>query len=167
VKVLVWIGLFVPNLVAEMIACVAAPVLGLLVDDRGRLPVWLRWFETSDNTAFGDREHGQRWAGRPHYARFVAWFWRNKAYTFSNEVLGARTSGSVGVSGNPAIGERPLVEGWCLRRTREGYWHLYVVRRWSRRFFLRANLGWKLWGGPSGPNFGQYVFVVNPFKRVR
>ena len=166
-KLLLWITLLIPNLIARLGACLCAPVLGLLVNEGGRLPRRLRWFETADNTAFGDRRHAQRWDQRPLYPRFVAWLWRNKAYTFSNEILGARTVGPVVVSGNPGIGDRPLVEGWCLRRTSEGYWHLYVVRRWGLGFFLRVNLGWKLWGVPGGPNFGQYVFTVNPFLRAR
>ena len=164
---ILWMALLIPNLIAKLVAYLAAPFLGLLVNDRGRLPPWLRWFETSDHTAFGDLGHHERWVHRPLYARFVVWLWRNKAYTFSNEILGARTSGPVRAFGNPAISDRPLVEGWCLRRTPEGYWHLYVVRRWGLGFFLRMNLGWKLWGVPGGPNFGQYVFAIHPFRRVR
>jgi len=167
VKALVWIALVIPALAADVVACVAAPFLGLLVNDRGRLPAWLRWFETPDNTAFGDAGHHERWNGRPLYPRFVAWFWRNKAYTFSTDVLGARTRGPVTALGNPSTGDRPLVEGWCLWRTPEGYWQLYVVRRWAGRFFLRLNLGWKLWDLPNGANAGQYVCSVNPLKRTR
>jgi hypothetical protein len=163
VKVALWIALLVPNLAAELAAWMAAPFLGLLVDDRGRLPRWLRMFETPDNTAFGDRDHARRWANRSLYPRFVAWFWRNPAYTFSNDVLGARASGPVRVSGNLWVSDRPLVEGWCLRQTDEGYWHVYVVRCWALGFCLRLNMGWKLAGEPGGPNFGQYVCSVNPF----
>lgn len=166
-KLALWLAFLAPNVVARLTAFLAAPVLALLVNEGGRLPRRLRWFETADNTAFGDRRHAERWGRAPTYFRFVAWLWRNKAYTFSNEVLGARTSGPVAVSGNPEIGDRPLVEGWCLRRTPEGYWHLYVVRRWGLGFVLRLNLGWKLWGRPGGPNFGQYVVTVNPLLRVR
>jgi hypothetical protein len=166
-KALLWIALAIPALVADVVAYVAAPILGLLVDDRGRLPRWLRWFETPDNTAFGDAGHRERWSGRPLYPRFVAWFWRNKAYTFASEILGAKTRGPVTARGNPAVGDRPLVEGWCLWRTPEGYWQLYVVRRWGLGFFMRMNLGWKLWDLPHEPNFGQYVFAVNPVRRIR
>lgn len=163
-KVLLWIALLIPNLAVVLTAWIIAPLLGLLVNDRGRLPRWLRVFETADNTAFGDDDHDRRWANWPLYGRFVAWFWRNPAYTFSNEVLRARTSGPVRVFGNHAVSDRPqLIEGWYLRKTDEGYWHLYVVRRWGLGFCLRLNIGWKLAAGPGGPNFGQYVCAVHPF----
>ena len=164
VKVLLWIALLVPNLIVVLAGWIVAPILGVLVNDRGRLPRWLRVFETADNTAFGDGDHDRRWAHRPLYGRFVAWFWRNPSYTFSNRVLGARTSGPVRVLGNHWVSDRPrLVEGWCFRRTGEGYWHLYVVRCWAVGFCLRLNVGWKLAGEPGGPNFGQYVCAVHPF----
>jgi hypothetical protein len=165
-KVVLWFLLLVPNFVAILIAWSLAPLLALLVDDGGRLPPALRMFETADNPAFGDRDHERRWAGWPHYVRFVAWFWRNPAYGFSNEIIGARTSGPVHVLGNHTVSDRPrLIEGWCLRRTPEGYWHFYVVRRWGLGFCLRLNVGWKLAGEPGGPNFGQYVCHVHPFLR--
>ena len=162
-KIVLWTALLVPNLIVQLATWLGAPIFGLLVDDGGMLPHWLRWFETADNTAFGDEDHDRRWAGRSPYARFVAWFWRNPANRFSNEVFGARTSGPVRVSGNLWVSDRPLVEGWCLRRTDEGYWHFYVVHCWALRLCLRMNVGWKLAGEPGGPNFGQYVCSVNPF----
>ena len=165
-KVLRWVALLPPALAADVLAYAVAPLLALLVDEHGRLPARLRWFETADNTAFGDAGHTARWRGRPRYLRFVAWFWRNKAYTFATEVLGARTRGPVTARGNPSTGDRPLAEGWCLWRTAEGYWQLYVVRRWGLGFFVRINLGWKLWDLPDGPNSGQYVCSVNPFRRT-
>ena len=162
-KVLLWIALLIPNLLVELTAWIVAPVLGLLVDDAGRLPRALRVFETADNSAFGDPDHARRWAGRSRYRRAVAWFWRNPAYGFSNGILAARTSGPVRVTGNVWVSDRPLlVEGWCLRRTDERYWHLYVVRRWLFNLCLRMNIGWKLMGEPGGPNFGQYVCSVHP-----
>jgi hypothetical protein len=161
-KVLLWIALLPLNLLVELAAWTVAPILGLLVDADGRLPRWLRVFETADNTAFGDPDHDRRWANRSLYARFVTWFWRNPAYGFSNAVLGARTSGPVAVRGNLWVSDRPLVEGWCLRHTPEGFWHFYVVHRWAFCFCLRLNIGWKLAGEPGGPNFGQYVCSVHP-----
>lgn len=161
-KIVLWLALLIPNLVVELAAWIVAPVLGLLVNEAGRLPRGLRVFETADNTAFGDPDHARRWAGRSRYRRFVAWFWRNPSYGFSNGPLRAHTSGPVHVSGNIWVSDRPLVEGWCLRRTGEGYWHLYVVRRWALDLCLRLNVGWKLAGEPEGTNFGQYVCSVHP-----
>lgn len=163
-KVVLWFVLLVPNLAVELAAWILAPLLGFLVDEHGRLPRSLRIFETADNTAFGDSDHARRWAGWPNYPRFVAWFWRNPSYTFSNAVLGVRTLGPVRVRGNLWVSDRPtLVEGWCLRTTPEGYWHLYVVRVWAFRLCLRMNVGWKLAGELGGPNIGQYVCSVHPF----
>jgi hypothetical protein len=163
VKIALWIVLLPQNLLMELLAWLVAPLLGLFVNDQGRLPRWLRVFETADNTAFGDEAHVRRWVDRSRYRQCVAWFWRNPAYGFSNGVLGARTKGPVRVSGNLWVSDRPLVEGWCLRQTPEGYWHLYIVRRWAFGFCLRLNAGWKLAGEPGGPNFGQYVCAMHPF----
>lgn len=162
-KIALWFVLLVPNLLMVLIAWLAAPVLGLLIDRHGRLPRWLRVFETPDNPAFGDEGHARRWEGRSRYRRAVAWFWRNPAYTFSNAVLGIEPSYPLLVKGNIWVSDRPVVEGWCLRRTDRGWWHLYVVRRWGPGFCLRLNTGWKLAGDPGGPNMGQYVCAIHPF----
>lgn len=166
-RLLQWALLLVPCLAMELLACLVAPFLVVLAIRRGRAPWWLSWFETPDNPIFGDPDHGQRWPRLPRSLRAIAWLWRNKAYTFRSHVLGARISGPVVLVGDPATGDRPLTEGWCLRLTPEGYWHLYLVRRWGLGFFLRVNLGWKLEAGPGHPNFGQYVVAVHPFRRVR
>jgi hypothetical protein len=169
VKVVLWFALLIPNAVVVVAAWMLAPVLGLLVNDAGRLPRALRFFEAADNSAFSEPDHARRWAGRSRYRCAVAWFWRNPAYGFSNGIFAARTSGPVRESGDIWVCDRPLVEGWCLRRTSDGYWHLYVVRRWALDLCLRMNVGWKLMGEPGGPNFGQYVCSVHPFliRRAR
>lgn len=164
-KILLWIALLLPTLLIELAAWILAPLLALAVNDSGRLPRWLRIFATADNTAFGDRDHDRRWAGRPRYPRIVAWLWRNPAYGFSNGPVAARVSGPIRVSGNQWTSDRPLVEGWCLRQTDDGIWHYYLVRRWGPGFCLRLNIGWKLAGDPGGPNIGQLVCSVNPFLR--
>lgn len=118
------------------------------------------WMMTPDNPIDGDEGHVARWAGKSKYMQHVAWLWRNKAYGFTALNADGITEYDVATYGNPKIGNNPFVPGWCLR-TVDGYWHLYVILPYGKRF-VRINLGWKLWGGA---NFGQYVSTINPLGK--
>src|SRR5690349_3144904 len=106
-KVMLWLVLLIPNLMMELATWLLAPLLAVLVNQQGRLPAWLRAFETVDNTAFGDRDHAKRWSGRSQYCRFVAWFWRNPGYGFSNTVIAAPVAFPISIAGNYLVTDRP------------------------------------------------------------
>ena len=161
-KKVLWALLLVPNIVVDLAAFPLAPLLALL-DERTADDLF-SWFLTPDNPMTGDAGHEARWLGKSVYLKKVTWLWRNRAYGFSSTVLRARSNGPITVVGNPAVSNRPIVEGSVLRTTPEGYWQFYFVKRTFKGRCLRINLGWKLWGTPGdGPLFGQYVFSANPF----
>lgn len=163
-KILRWLAYLLPDIAMSLAAFVVVPV-AVYFRNGNRLPRWARWFETEDNDIWGDDGHYARWANVHGYWKAVAWLWRNRAYYFGSRVIGAKTIGPVEVRGNPAVSNRPYVPGWCLRTTPEGYWQLYVIKGWGRNRLVRLNLGWKLWGSFSHPNFGQFVFALNPWAK--
>ena len=163
-KIITWLMLLLPNLLMDLLAFPLAPFIAAL--DEQTAKEFFSWFLTPDNPMTGDGGHEARWAGKPIYVKKVAWLWRNRAYGFGVRVLGARSAGPVQVKGNPHVSNRPLLEGLVLRSTPEGYWQLYYVKSTLRGKCLRVNLGWKLWGNPGEPIFGQYVFSVNPLMGV-
>jgi hypothetical protein len=74
----------------QILAYPLVPVGVLLADSAGRLPRWLRWFETHDDLGWGagTYEHPvravyDRWGPR---AALIYWLWRNKAYTLRNNL---------------------------------------------------------------------------------
>lgn len=146
-------------LVFNLCAWLAAPVLPLFAVARDglinngndhavepRLPRWLSWFMTWDNSLYGDNGHKERWGHAGSYRQMVAWLLRNPAYGFEREVLGAKITPSdrVQTNGNPWIKNRTRgVEGrlfvwignyWCWKRvidTNDGYCWMFEA-------------GWKL-----------------------
>jgi hypothetical protein len=80
------------NLTMTLIAYVIAPILPIFsvqkdgwLDNHSvygigpRLPTWLNWFMTPDNSLDGDRTF-QQINGRSYWAK-VKWLWRNPAYS--------------------------------------------------------------------------------------
>jgi hypothetical protein len=177
-KILHWLVYLPLSLLMDAAAFLAAPFAALARKD-GSLPRWARWFETEDNDCYGDEGHWARWfpEGRPltreldaslkGYIAAVAWLWRNRAYYFNRHVIGAKVTPTtpVLVTGNELVSNRPYVPGVVLRRTPDGYWQLYVIKGWGKNRLVRINLGWKLWGDPKHPNFGQFVCSVNPWAK--
>lgn len=164
-KVLLWLLYLLPDLFMSLAAYVVVPI-AVAFREANRLPRWARWFETEDNDICGDDGHYRRWQNSPVYFKAVAWLWRNRAYYFSKHVVGAKPfTAIIDVFGNPLVSNRPYVPGWCLRLTPEGYFQLYVIIGWGKNRLVRINIGWKLWGDPMHPNFGQYVFAFNPWAK--
>src|SRR3990167_6263045 len=138
-KKVLWALLLVPNIVIDLAAFLLAPLIALL--DARTADDLFSWFLTPDNPVTGDAGHEARWLGRSAYLKKVAWLWRNRAYGFSSTVLRARSNGPVVIKGDPAVSNRPIVEGGVTRATPEGYWQFYFVKRTFRGRCLRVNLG--------------------------
>jgi hypothetical protein len=176
-RVLQWIVYLPASIAADIAAYVVVPI-AVAQQRSNRLPRWARWFETEDNDIFGDAGHFERWfpwGGDPAKARgklygwamATAWLLRNRAYYFSSHVIGAQYAvpPHVTVRGDPAVSNRPYVPGWCLRTLDNGYFQLYGIIGWGTNRLVRINIGWKLWGDPLHPNFGQFVFAINPWAK--
>lgn len=145
-------------LLAPILPAFARPVLGPCDNNNAqrvepRLPGWLSWFMTPDNSLWGDggwrTEHcPDHWQD---YWGMVQWLWRNSAYGFDwNGPLCAKIDPAATVTfrGNQWIGNRPFTPGYCFTVVTNpdgsSYWHLYWVKQISATYCLNVNLGWKL-----------------------
>lgn len=151
-----WVALLPLWFIFNALAYLLGPLLPLFARDRigpadnnhftsiePRLPGWLAWFMTPDNSLCGDRA----FAGlHPEsYWSMVLWLWRNPACGFEAGPLGARLgmADHVDIDGDPLVQDGPAGrEGYCLTSI-AGYWNLVRVKRLGSRC-LKVDLGWQL-----------------------
>lgn len=136
-----------------------------------RLPSWMSWAMTYDNSLYGDG--GFREGHDGGYWSQVAWLYRNNAYGFERCVLAAHiaSTDSVRFWGDPFIADKPNGKsGWCFVRIGD-YWSFDVVIRWgwSAKCF-KLSLGWKLKTYAEDPSriktqpIAQYCVTIGPMK---
>ena len=164
---MIWFLMLPLEIAFTLLALILAPVLPLFARDEygfsdnanamrtePRLPSWLSWFMTPDNSLYGDAgwrtEHcPDHWQD---YWGMVQWLWRNSAYGFNwHGPICARLDpgAKVTFSGDPHIQNRPNFKpGYCLTTVTNpdgsSYWHLYWVKRINAQYCFNVNLGWKL-----------------------
>jgi len=151
-----WLCYLLISLPMELLAILLAPVLPLFARPRygpidngnaygvePRLPRWLDWFATPDNSLLGDEGHKARWRGRSQYLQMVAWLLRNRLYGFRWSVLAAPLERSaIHWSGNLNIRNRQHGVAGLLRVRMGGYWqYKRITPLWLGRC-LQLNLGW-------------------------
>lgn len=114
-----------------------------------RLPTWLAWYDTPDNSLYGDyawrNEHCQD--GWETYWGAVKWLWRNPACGFEQHGPLAASIAPTDVPkayGNINVQDKPVgCAGVCF--TRVGiYWHLCTVIKTLPGYCLYWNFGWRL-----------------------
>ena len=150
----------VASMMFDVLALLLAPVLPAFAvlrdgwsDNRNarawepRLPVWLSWFDTPDNSLWGDT--GWRTIHCPAYWGYwgmVKWLIRNHGYGFKWSVLSARVDSpsSIISSGNPDVcrrDEKPV----SFRASMGNYWQLKSVFRLEfLGVAVTVNVGWLL-----------------------
>ena len=150
--ILMWPHWFAFNLLAYALA----PVLPLFRVERlgmcdnnhyrrvePRLPEWLDWFMTDDNSLCGDAGFAAR-EGESYWS-MVRWLWRNPAVGFERSVLRAtiRPGATVRHWGDPEVQDGPAgTEGWCIV-VLGVYWNLVWVKRIGARC-VKLDIGWQL-----------------------
>lgn len=158
-----YLFLLIVYLPVYLLAMLLAPVLPLFStmrdgnlennNERGvgpRLPLWLAWFDTPDNSLDGDygwrtKHCREDWA---FYWGHVKWLWRNPANGFSWEVLSHHVSHNETFtythSGNDLDVDKGKGKfGWYYIKSSEGAFSL----RWCRRFLgviWSLEAGWLL-----------------------
>jgi hypothetical protein len=164
------------SLFLTLIAVVLAPVLPMLataqegwLDNHAkwgfgpRLPTWLSWFQTPDNSLDGDATFEQL-NGISYWAK-VKWLWRNPCYAFAIRYLS--NPYYTQVSGDKTIKDNDNAKaGWCLVHA-NGLFQFTVVAPigFSRCFY--CNLGWNVRGLVDDnvqpkPDPYQATFVFSP-----
>ena len=181
IRILLWLIGAVLSTLVTLISIPLAPFLAAYatINRRDRLNGWMRYFETNDNDLDGDNgwhtEHmlllESKNYGLKRWLKRWLWLWRNPAYTFGNEVCGAKIEPGMPIywAGDPAISNRPGKSGrlWIMCGP---YWCYYRIFQWGKSGkCLRIYLGWKLKPlAESEDNalaFPRYMLVlyVNPF----
>lgn len=168
-KLILYILLILPTLAMTRLAYLLAPVLTLLIDDAGRLPWQLSWFEPSDNPAIGDASWKAEHPDYGNYRLAVTYMWRNPAQGFEqwlkadvNEKTPCTCLGNVGIS-DGVNG----VAGYYLVRA-NGYFHLAYVWPCGFNHCITGGFGWRLNSlvkGYSHPTLGQYCFTPFRFQK--
>lgn len=156
--------LAVMSLLITILAFVIAPLLPLFASTREgqldnatqyglgrRLPTWLNWFMTSDNSLEGDggwkTEHWQWRFKLPNalalYVGEVGWLWRNPAYSFAMlDIDGTKTLES---SGDNSIKDNDNAkEGKLFVKTQNVFQYVYVKRIGKTNRCFYVNLGWNI-----------------------
>lgn len=106
-----------------------------------RLPIWLSWFDTPDNSLLGD----SRWMADHSggYWSMVCWLYRNSLYGFKWSVLAAPVLPEAQeISGNKLINYHTPLYG-TLRIKQGSYWQYKSVKPFMGRILV-LNFGWLL-----------------------
>ena len=142
------------SLVITLLALILAPVMVLFTEQRDgwldngsiwgrgpRLPTWLNWFMTPDNSLDGDYAFEQI-NGRSYWSK-VKWLWRNPAYAFALVNIGVPYT--TAVKGDKTIKDNDNAkEGWCLVHANGLFQFTYVKRIFSSSRCIYVNLGWNI-----------------------
>lgn len=137
-----------------------------------RLPKYLNWFMTPDNSLDGDygwqHEHAQ-WRFKfsvacSAYVGQVGWLWRNPAYSYGMKYISDPIEPTY--SGNPSIGDnRTAREGWLLVLEPSLFQYVYIKRIFKTQKCIYINLGWNIRAlldlNNRKPNY-RATFVFSP-----
>jgi len=164
------------SLILTLVAIILAPVLPMLataqegwLDNHAkwgfgpRLPIWLSWFQTPDNSLDGDATF-ERLNGISYWAE-VEWRWRNPCYAFAIRYLMPEYITSV--SGDKTIKDNDNAKaGWCLVHA-NGLFQFTSVTPIGYSRCIYINLGWNIRalvddGVLVKPNPYQATFVFSP-----
>ena len=150
---LVYLFLVPISLLLTLVAVLLAPFLPLFAkplmgwcDNHSyeavepRLPNWLGWFMTPDNSLYGDATF-QRLNGFGYWSE-VKWLWRNPAYSFALRYLNAPYATSV--AGDPTIKDNDNAKaGWCMVHA-NGLFQFTSVTPIGFSRCIYINLGWNV-----------------------
>jgi hypothetical protein len=142
------------SLLVTLLALILSPILPLFAkyefgwcDNHSyeavepRLPNWLNWFMTPDNSLFGDSTFKQI-NGIGYLAR-VKWLIRNPAYSFALRYLTAPYT--TAVYGDNLIKDNSNAKaGWCLVKANGLFQFTYIKRIFSSSCCVYVVLGWNI-----------------------
>jgi hypothetical protein len=146
--------LLVPiSLLITLIAVIFAPIMPAFAvqkdgwldnhsiwDIGPRLPTWLNWFMTPDNSLDGDATF-QKLNGISYWSK-VKWLWRNPAYSFALRYL--TNPYDTKVYGDKTIKDNDNAKkGWLFVRANSLFQFVWIVPIGFQRCFM-VNLGWNV-----------------------
>ena len=161
-----WAAMLPVSLLVTVLGIVLSPILPLFAKD-GWLPKWLYWFQTPDNSLYGD----DGW-------KYEHWLWRYKLPTWLAAYVGEfgwllRNPGQgYGVytlygdpiiakwDGNTSVNDSPGVEGTCIVHCQQLFQWVWV-KRISETKCIYCNFGWNIKGcidGTERVHLATYTF---------
>lgn len=179
-----YIGALLATIAGEVAAVVTAPVLPLFAEERdgkldnakaegvgARLPTWLAWLDTPDNSLDGDAAFIEKTAKWPPYLRRVRWLLRNRAYGLKTGPLAYDYApGKTGVqcSGDPSVNRNNGVTGTYTCRTSDGHWQRKIVKKLIGDWGIMWNFGWQLDEFVPEGKKGKAMLQLSPrFVRIK
>jgi hypothetical protein len=141
------------SLLITLMAVILAPLLPIFATDQEgwldnhshwgkgpRLPIWLNWFMTPDNSLDGDATF-EKLNGISYWAK-VKWLWRNPAYSFAIRYLMPPYKASY--QGDNTIKDNDNAKaGWCLVHANGLFQFILIAPFGYSRCFM-VNLGWNI-----------------------
>jgi hypothetical protein len=107
-----------------------------------RLPKWLNWFMTPDNSLWGDFTFQKLHKGTNPYWSQVLWLWRNPAYSFAIRYLEGPFWAQV--KGDNTIKDNDNAKaGWCFIKI-NGLFQFVLVAPIGFSRCIYVNLGWNI-----------------------
>lgn len=144
-------------LVMQVIAYLLTPFLPLFAERRLgpadnanataielRLPQWLAWFDTPDNSLWGDY-NWRRGRDATRYISMVAWLYRNSLYGFKWTALACQAHPELMTrTGNPHVNRNNGITGLFRASQPGGYWQWKLVKKLVGDWGVMWNFGWQL-----------------------
>ena len=151
-RYLLYLLLYIP---VQLFAYLITPILPLFATSRigkiananaeanePRLPSWLSWFMTPDNSLYGDNN----WKANNYYTKhwaMVRWLYRNSLYGFKWSVLACNIDPHRSVSGNLLINHHTKTYGSFYIKQSNGFWQYKLVTLIGNKILI-LNIGWLL-----------------------
>jgi hypothetical protein len=164
------------NLLITLVALLLAPILPLFASEQDgwldnhsswgkgpRLPTWLSWFQTPDNSLDGDAGFSQ--LNPPSYISQVKWLLRNPAYAFALRYLLPEYITSV--AGDKTIKDNDNAKSGWLFVHANGLFQFTAVIPVGFSRCIYCNFGWNIRALVDDnvqpkPNPYQATFVFSP-----
>lgn len=173
---ILWIIMVPISLIVTLLSVVLSPILPLFArdslgpcDNNGyqcvgpRLPSWLRWFQTPDNSLYGDATFQK--LNPPSYWSMVKWIIRNPGYGFGVRYLTAPYTTSV--KGDPTIRDNDNARaGHCMVHA-NGLFQFKWIQPIGFQRCIYCNFGWNIMGlvdpgVPVKPDPWEATFAFSP-----
>lgn len=153
-----WVAMLPVSILVTVLGIVLCPILPLFAKD-GWLPKWLFWFQTPDNSLYGDDgwkyEHWQWRYKLPEliatYIGEFGWLLRNPGqgfgvhYLVGDPIIATFTD-------NKDVNDSPGVEGTCTVHC-QGLFQWVWVKRISETKCIYCNFGWNVKGCIDGTEY--------------
>lgn len=169
---LIYLVLVPISLITTLIAVITAPIMPIFTKQIDgwllnhsiwgigpRLPTWLNWFMTPDNSLDGD-ETFQQINGRSYWSK-VKWLWRNPAYGFALRYINRPYN--IYVAGDNTIKDNDNAKaGWCFVKS-NGLFQFTSVTPIGFNRCIYVVLGWNIRGVvTTTQDIWQATFAFSP-----